>query len=127
MIVVDASVLIAHLDGSDPHHGRATELLKSLAGEEWRSSVLTLAEVFVGPARAGRLTDAVEAVNALAVSAVPLTDVAPAELAMRRATSGLRLPDCCVLLAAEQNMAGIATFDDRLAEVAASRGVTVHS
>jgi predicted nucleic acid-binding protein len=42
------------------------------------------------------------------------------------AATGLKLPDCCVLLAAEQVDGAVATFDDRLAAVARERGVVVH-
>jgi predicted nucleic acid-binding protein len=46
-------------------------------------------------------------------------------LAALRAGTGLKLPDCCVLQAAEQAHAGIATFDDRLAAAARELGVDV--
>ena len=42
-----------------------------------------------------------------------------------RATSKLRMPDCCVLYSAEQHNAAIATFDDKLAARAADLGLTV--
>lgn len=54
MIVLDARILIAHLANNDAHHERATRLLVSLAGQPKTMSVLTRAEVLVGPARAGR-------------------------------------------------------------------------
>ncbi len=44
----------------------------------------------------------------------------PADTAVRlaqlRASTGLRMPDCCVLLAAEDAGASVASFDDRLAQ-----------
>jgi predicted nucleic acid-binding protein len=46
-------------------------------------------------------------------------------LAGLRASTGLKLPDCCALLVAEAQGAALATFDDRLARVARSRGVAV--
>ena len=125
MIVLDACVLIAHLDASDAHHDRAFELLQGLAEESLAASALTLAEVLVGPARAGGLERAGAALRVLAVETVPIGSDAPAALAGLRAATGLRLPDCCALLAAEQVRGGLATFDDRLAAAARERGMPV--
>jgi predicted nucleic acid-binding protein len=45
---------------------------------------------------------------------------------MLRAETRLKLPDCCVLLAAEQvSDAHVATFDDRLDVAARQRGFVV--
>jgi len=51
----------------------------------------------------------------LDIATVALTDEAPQRLAILRVTTALKMPDCCVLLAAESASAGVATFDDRLA------------
>ncbi len=40
---------------------------------------------------------------------------------MLRTETGLCLPDCCVLLAAEQLKAAVATFDERLRRSASGR------
>lgn len=125
MIVLDASVLIAHLDSSDAHHERAGALLLDVADEPLGASPLSLAEVLVGPARAGQLDRATAVLNQLGVTGVRLEDDAPARLAVLRAGTSLRLPDCCVLLAAEQTRSGVATFDDRLAIAARERGFVV--
>lgn len=125
MIVVDASVLIAHLDAADPHHERATALLHDAADEPLVASPVTLAEVLVGPARTGQLDRATSAVDQLGVTAAPLGDDAPIRLASLRAATRLNLPDCCVLLAAEQAQGEVATFDDRLAAAARERGLVV--
>lgn len=127
MIVLDASVLIAHLDTSDALHDRAFALLAALADEPFAASPITLAEVLVGPARAGRLDRAAAALRALEVAPVPLDGEAPARLAMLRAGTGLKLPECCVLLAAERAAAGMATFDLRLAAAAGERGLVVRA
>nr|WP_293774994.1 hypothetical protein [Sporichthya sp.] len=42
-----------------------------------------------------------------------------------RAETGLRMPDCCVLLSAEATGATVATFDDRLAASAEARNLAV--
>lgn len=123
MIVVDASVLIAHLDADDALHGDAERVLVASASEPLAASPLTVAEVLVGPARAGRLDDAIAALGQIGVVEVPLAEHASARLAELRASAGLKLPDCCVLLAAETARANaVLTFDRRLAAEAARRG-----
>ena len=125
MIVLDASVLIAHFEATDAHHDRATELLVAAAEEPLGVSPLTLAEVFVGPARTGRLDAAQTAIRDLEIATIALPVDAPVRLATLRASTRLRLPDCCVVLAAEATDADVATFDDRLASSAADLGLTV--
>jgi predicted nucleic acid-binding protein len=126
VIVLDASVLIAHLDADDALHQRASTLLRSLAQEQFVASALTVAEVLVAPARAGALERAGAVLRRLGVDTVPLLATSPATLAGLRAATGLKLPDCWVLLAAQEVGAGLATFDDRLAAAARHRGVPVH-
>jgi predicted nucleic acid-binding protein len=69
VIVVDASVLIAHLEPADRHHERATRLLLAHQADEF-------------------------------------------------AATNLKLPDCCVIHAAGQHHAAVATFDPVLADQA---------
>lgn len=78
--------------------------------------------MLVGPARAGRLDLATAALGVLSVEPLDLGADAPFRLALLRAGTGMKLPDCCVLLAAEQSQASIATFDERLAAAARERG-----
>ncbi len=125
MTVLDASVLIAHFDATDAHHRPAGTPLAAGADEPLAASARTLAEVLVGPARAGQLDRGTAAVRELGVTSVGLADDAPARLAMLRATTALGLPDCCVLLAAEQANAAVATLNARLATAARERGLTV--
>jgi len=125
LIVLDATVMIAHLDATDAHHDRASALLVAAASEAFMASPLSLAEVLVGPTRAGRLADAVAALEELGVRAVSLDDDAPSRLATLRSETGLRLPDCCVLLAGEQVGAAVATFDERLGSAASRQGLSV--
>lgn len=125
MIVLDASVLIAHLESTDAHHHRATQLLLDTAAESLGASPLTLAEVLVGPARSGRLDEAQSVLGELDIVPVPLAEYAPTRLATLRATTRLRLPDCCVLLATETADAAVATFDERLARAASDLGLDV--
>lgn len=125
MIVLDASVLIAHLDSHDLHHERATRLLKDAADDRLGISPLTLAEVLVGPARIHRLPAAEMALQGLEIATVELTARAPVRLATLRVNTRLRLPACCVLLAAETAQAAVATFDSRLADAARGLGLNV--
>ena len=100
MIVLDASVLIAHLDGSDPHHPKARKVLEDNAAAPFGASRISLAETLVAPARAGHLDDAAAALDLLEVAELTLGGDAPARLARLRAETNRKLPDCCVLLAA---------------------------
>jgi predicted nucleic acid-binding protein len=118
VIVLDASVLIAHLDRRDAHHEAATRLLAETGGKPLGASSITLAETLVAPARAGRLEDALAALSRLRVADLGLGEDAPARLAELRAEMAVRLPDCCVLLVAEENEAAVASFDRRLVEIA---------
>ena len=127
MIVLDASVLIAHLDDTDALHLRATQLLVDAADEPLLISPITLAECYVGATRRDALDQARSAVTRLEVGVVPLADGAPERLSALRVQSGLRMPDCCVLLAAETSAATRATFDERLERAATSAGIAVRS
>lgn len=126
MIVLDARVLIAHLDAADAAHDRATALLLGFRDEAIGASPLTLAEVLVGPARAGQLDRAVSLLRQLDVTPLGLDQDAPTRLALLRAGTALKLPDCSVLMTAAQAHGSVATFDDRLAAAARQRGLLVH-
>ena len=125
MIILDASVLIGFMFAQDPHHKAARELLRHLSGDELGASPITLAEALVLPARDGALAAAEQMLTALEVHEVPLGPRASPRLAQLRAETGLKLPDCCVLLAAADAGAGVATFDGRLAAAARQRGHAV--
>ena len=124
MIVLDASVLIAHLDQRDAHHARATELLSTTGAEPLGASTITLAEILVAPTRSDRLADVSVALERLGVPELRLGDDAPRRLARLRVDSGCKLPDCCVLLAAEENAGVVASFDSALIEAADRLGIS---
>ena len=124
MIVLDASVLIAHLDDHD-HHKEARRLLTDTGGELLGASTISLAQTLVAPARAGRLTDATEALERLGVRELPLGDGASGRLAKLRTETGRKLPDCCVLLAAQEYRGAVASFDAALIGAAGGLGVAV--
>jgi len=124
VIVLDASVLIAYLDSQDDHHAAAEELLSD-AVDDFGASSLTLAEVLVAPTRDGRLETAQAALDELEVQELGFPGNTAVRLTEIRVSTGLRMPDCCVLLAAEDAGATIASFDERLGRAAEKRSVPV--
>ncbi len=125
MTIVDASVLIAHLDPADAHHERASAYLREMAGEELVMHPLSLAEVLVGGARVGRGEEMLADLHSIGVRAAEVDAGQPLRLAMLRASTGLKLPDCCPLDLALIAGATLATFDDRLAREARRHKVPV--
>jgi predicted nucleic acid-binding protein len=125
VIVLDASVLIAFLDGDDNHHGAAEQLLTEVIDDGLAVNSLTLAEVLVAPVRHGRLNGALAALQALEVQELAFPANTAVRLAQLRADTGLQMPDCCVLLAAEEAAASVASFDYRLAQTAEMRNLLV--
>lgn len=118
VIVLDASVLIAFLDTDDEHHAAAETLVTRAVDDDLAVSTLTLAEVLVGPVRDGRVAEVVAAVRDLEIEELTFPPEAALRLAQLRASVGLKMPDCCVLLAAERTGATVASFDHRLARAA---------
>lgn len=125
MIVVNAGVLIALLDAADAHHEAAALMFTSHIGDEIVIGPINLAEVLVRPARNGRDEAVLSDIQALGVRVLPLPGDAPLRLARLRAETGAKMPDCCVLLTAEQAGAAVASFDERVRSAATSRGMTV--
>jgi predicted nucleic acid-binding protein len=125
VIVLDASVLIGHFESADAHHTDATALLTAHALEPFAASVVTLAEVYVGAARAGQADQLRALLAQLQIESLDLPAGAARRLGELRATTKLKMPDCCVIYAAEQRDATIATLDDKLAARAADLGLTV--
>lgn len=123
MVVLDASVLIGHLDNNDSHHDRAMRLLLATDGQMLGASAITLAETLVSPARTGRMADAQAALTRLGVQELALGDAAPSRLAQLRAHLGVKLPDCCVLLAAQEHMGAVASFDAGVIKAAHKLGL----
>ncbi len=123
MIVLDASVLIAHFDQHNAFHPRATDHLLEGADQQFGASPITLAEILVGPMRTGHLSIAQAALRALDVTELSLPPNAATRLAALRVETTLKLPDCCVLLAAQDAHGTVLTFDDRLGREAARLGL----
>ena len=125
MIVLDASVVIAHLSSHHEHHEQATTLLRAYADERFLVHPLTMTEILVGPIRVGRGEAAEHALASLGIGEWMPPARSAARLARLRVESGLKLPDCCVLDAAMTADARLATFDERLARAATEAGVEV--
>jgi predicted nucleic acid-binding protein len=125
MIVLDASVLIAFLNLADQHHGRAIEIMTAEASGGFGLHRLTLAEVLVGGVRVGRANQMLADLRAVGVVPLEPAPNEPLILAELRATTGLRMPDCCVLAAALHHTVPLATFDAALGSVAESLGLGV--
>lgn len=125
MIVLDASVLIGHLDGNDPHHQRARGLLEASGASPLGASPISLAETLVAPARMGHLDAAREALERIGVTELALGDDAAVQLARLRVNTGRKLPDCCVLLAAQDHDGTVASFDTDLIRSARALGLEV--
>lgn len=125
MIALDASVLSAHLNPVDTHHDAATRILLAASTESLLVHTITLVEVLVGGVRIGRGAQMHADLRAAGIQLAGHDEHECLRLAELRATSGLKLPDCCVLDTAISNDASLATFDDALAMVARQRGVAV--
>lgn len=84
---------------------------------------LTLAEVLVGGVRVGRANQLfadLQSIGVLTLAPVPNEPMILAEL---HTTSGLKMPDCCVLTIALHDSSPVATFDERLARTAQAMGL----
>ncbi|WP_082695756.1 PIN domain-containing protein [Mycobacterium sp. IS-1742] len=121
MIILDAGVLIAHFESTDAHHADATDLLADHASERFGSTVITLAEIYAAAAGRADLLD--HLLSRLEVQSLDLPAGSARRLGELRATTGLKMPDCCVLYTAEHHAAAVATFDVKLATRAAELGV----
>lgn len=125
MIVLDASVLVAHLYPLDAHHDAASTLLLDAAEEPLLVHALTAAEVLVGGVKIGKGAQMQADLKAVGVVVAGTDDEQPLRLAQLRVGTALKLPDCCVLDAAQTNAAELATFDRRLAVAARRLGIPV--
>jgi predicted nucleic acid-binding protein len=75
--------------------------------------------------KAGKGEDAVSILELLGIHTIPFPADASQRLARLRATTSLKMPDCCVLLAAEQVRGSLATFDGELRQAARHRRLGV--
>lgn len=81
--------------------------------------------VLVSPARDGRLEPTRAALRDLEVDELPFPSDSAVRLARLHASSGLRMADCRVLLAAEGAAASVPSFVDRLVQIPEARNLPV--
>jgi len=115
IVVVDASIVIALLDGADPHHRAAVAAIEQARRDTLILPASAYAEVLVDPWRRG--ADAVrvvtELVSDLGIRVEALSaDVASRAARLRAQHRPLRLPDALVLATAEA-LDGVALTCDR--------------
>ncbi|MFT4136210.1 type II toxin-antitoxin system VapC family toxin [Microbacterium sp.] len=123
-MILDASVVIALRSEHDRHAGRAAALLAR--ADDLIIHPVTLAECLVVPARAGIADEVRDAlVDGLGLRLWTPDEDEPVRVATVRAQTRVALPDCYVLVLAEQLGAPLATFDQGLRSAAAARGVEV--
>lgn len=125
MITLDTSVVIAHLAPHDLHHRAASGLLGAAAEGGFVMHSLNLAEVLMGGARAGRGSEMLADLEATGIQVADQRGGEPLRLATLRASSRLKLPDCCALDTALSTATALATVDTALAEAAHHHHVTV--
>ena len=125
MIALDASLLIAALNGAEPGSDAALSVLQKSTPGTMVVHTVTLAEVLVGGVRLSQAVQMLAALRAAGIITAAHDEEEPLRLATLRVTSGLKLPDCCVLDVATQYHASIATFDLALARAAALSGIPV--
>jgi predicted nucleic acid-binding protein len=98
LIVIDSSVLIAHLDPADALHGPAVVALDERAEDDLRLPASAYAESLVHPARHGQLAAAKQRLASLELAIEPITpSIAERAASLRAGDRALRLPDALVL------------------------------
>ncbi len=123
-LILDASVLIGLLDTEDSHHDRAVEAVDQAdrAAHQLLTPASAYSEALVAFARAGRVSDAREAIAGMGIIVVPLTPpIAERAAGLRARHDSLRLPDAFVLATAREHDGALLTYDARLARTARRR------
>ncbi|MGH2972842.1 MAG: PIN domain-containing protein [Gaiellaceae bacterium] len=109
--VLDADVVIAHIDDRDAHHRAARRALAGLSDEALLISMVNYAEVLVQPSEGEEtLAIALKAIARLDLELVAPTPAIARDAARFRAY-GISLPDCFALATARARGATVATFD----------------
>ena len=129
LVIVDAGVVIGHLDRANPHHEAATHALAAAASvaECLMLPVTAFAECLVYPAQAGsKATERFEA----ALAAIPIgvldanADVARTAAGLRAEHPSLKLPDAFVIATAIVHKADALLTTDRRWPSALVRALT---
>jgi predicted nucleic acid-binding protein len=114
LILLDASVVAAHLDAADPAHAAATAALREHVGDDCRIPASAYAELLVDAARAGRLEEARRTVGRLGLTVTPIDGPIAEQAALWRGRSpALRLPEALVIATAEHLAADAVLTTDR--------------
>ena len=105
LTVLDAGVVIGLLDRGDAHHGGARSSLRAALdrGDRLVLPASALAEVLVGPSRAGRnaVDTAQQLLERVPIDVEPLdAEIATEAASVRAKHPGLRLPDALVIATA---------------------------
>jgi predicted nucleic acid-binding protein len=120
-LILDASVLIGLLDIADAHHERSIDDVEA-ADRDGRRLLLpasAYSETLVAFARAGRLSEARNAVADMGIAVIPLTEsIAERAAELRASHERLRLPDAIVLASAQEEGGELLSYDRRLSQLA---------
>lgn len=118
-LILDASVLIGLLDSADAHHARAVDDVE-VADRDGHRLLLpasAYSETLVAFARVRRLEEAREAITAMGITIVPLTDkIAERAAELRARHTSLRLPDAIVLATAQEIGGSLLSYDRKLSQ-----------
>lgn len=119
VVVIDASVVIAHLEPGDALHERAQRALDDHAGDDLVLPASAYAEALVRPVAAGRLADARAAIDALELRVAPIErSIAERAAALSAGAIDVRLPDALVIATADAlDAARLLTGDARWARI----------
>jgi predicted nucleic acid-binding protein len=120
-LILDASVLIGLLDTADAHHDRSIDNVEAAdrAGRRLLLPAGAYSETLVAFARAGRLSEARNAVAGMGIAVVPLTEsIAERAAELRAGHERLRLPDAIVLATAQEENGELLSYDRRLSQLA---------
>lgn len=120
-LILDASVLIGLLDTADAHHEQAVDDVDSAdrSDETLLAAASAYSEALISFARAGRTADAREAIAAMGITIVAMSEpIAERAAELRAKHDRLRLPDAIVLATARELDAQLLTYDDNLATIA---------
>jgi predicted nucleic acid-binding protein len=120
-LILDASVLIGLLDTADTHHDHAIDDVEAAdrEGQQLLLPASAYSETLVAFARERRLDGARQAIVAMGITVVSLTDtIAERAAELRARHDGLRLPDAIVLATAKELGGRLLSYDRRLSQLA---------
>ncbi len=120
-LILDASVLIGLLDTADAHHDRSIDDVEAAdrAGQRLLLPASAYSKTLVAFARAGRLSEARNAIADMGIAVIPLTgSIAERAAELRANHERLRLPDAIVLATAQEESGELLSYDRRLSQLA---------